>query len=922
MRYISLLVVFLVSVARIELAAQQTPPEVRSKPDFVSTPVKPVLTIPADQAERAPKPSGPAKATNPRRTYPRPGGELVPQGPPKPELDPLLAIQERMRAATRALIPSLNFAAQGYSNVNPSDPVGAIGNTHYVQMINGLDGTRVTIYNKTTGAVVSGPFLLETLGAGGDCAQGHGDPIALYDRLAQRWMLSEFAATGSHLCVYVSETSSATGAYYRYDFPTPSFPDYPKYSVWPNAYYVTTNESSPTIYALDRTSMLSGAAATMQRFTVPDLAGFGFQALTPGDFEGPIPPPPNAPGYFARHRDDEVHNSGSADSTKDFVEIWQVLPNFATPANSVLSGPTNIGVASFDSSLCGLTSFNCFPQPGSAVTLDPLREVVMWRMQYRNFGSHASLLGNFVVDVNGADRGGIRWFELRKIGNAAWTLYQEGTYSPDATNRWMGSMAMDGAGNIAMGYSVSSTSVFPGLRSTGRHAADALGTMTVAEATIVNGAAPSASNRWGDYHAMTLDPVDDCTFWFTGQYAPASTWGTRIATMKFDDCGTPPPALSINNRSLAEGDSGTTNATFTVTLSEASAGPVDVDYATANVTAVATGGSSTTFSNPESISIPTFGAATPYPSDLTVPAMGTVQKVTVTLNDFIHTYPEDVDILLVGPAGQKVMLMSDVGGGANAGPLTLTFDDAASPLGSSTLSAGTYKPTDLQPGETLPASAPAGPYGTLLSVFNGVNPAGIWKLYAADDFGGDLGSLTGWSLTFAVPGVAGDYTPVSGTLTFTAGQVSKPLAVPIHGDVTFEANETFHLNLSNALGAVINDSQGVGTILNDDGVPFTDDPLVAGSTLVRAIHVTELRSRIDAIRIAKGLGVFAWGPALTAGSSTVLAQHVLAMRTALTQAYAAVPLPAPAFTDPSLAAGTTIKAIHITDLRNAVVAIE
>ncbi len=924
MRYISLLVVFLISMARIELAAQQSEPDVRVKPDFVSEPVKPILTMPAEHAERAPKSTGPPKAVNPRRTYPRPGEERVPQGPPEPQIDPLLATQADVETSNRALIPSLNFAGQGYSSVNPSDAAGAVGSSHYVQMINASDGTRVTIFNKTTGAVVSGPFLLETLGSGGACAQGHGDPVALYDRLAQRWMLSEFASTGAHLCVYVSLTSNPTGSYYRYDFPTPEFPDYPKYAVWPNGYYVTTNESDPAIYALDRTSMLAGAAATTMRFSVPSIAGFGFQALTPGDFEGTVAPPANAPAYFARHRDDEVHNSGSADATKDFVEIWQLQPDFVTPGNSVLTGPTNIGVTSFDSHLCGLTSFNCFPQPGSGVTLDPLREVVMWRMQYRNFGSHASLLGNFVVDVNGADRGGIRWFELRKTGGGAWSLYQEGTYAPDTTNRWMGSMAMDGAGNIAMGYNVTSSSVYPGLRFTGRHAGDALGTMTAAEATIINGAAASSSNRWGDYNAMTIDPVDDCTFWFTGQYAPASTWGTRIANMKFDNCGTPPPTLSINNVSVAEGNSGTTNASFTVTLSEASAGQVNVDYATANGTAVATGNANTNVSNPASIVIPDSGTATPYPSSLTVPALASVQKVTATLTGFTHTFPSDVDVLLVGPAGQKVMLMSDVGGGTDAVGLNMTFDDAAAPLGTGALSSGTYKPTDIESGETMAAPAPAGPYGTSLSAFNAINPAGTWNLYISDDAGSDSGSVTGgWSLTFTVPGATGDYTATAGTLTFTAGQVTKPLVVAVHGDAALEGNETFTVNLTNAIGAIINDSQGLGTILNDDGAAFTDNPLVVGVTTIRAVHVTELRTRIDAIRIAKGLGAFPWGAAPVADSTVVLAQHVADLRTALTQAYAAALMTPPVFTDPTLVAETTkIKASHITELRNAVIAIE
>lgn len=512
----------------------------RRFPDHVSQPISPVMTM---AARNAPlyrvSPDAVERPVNPRRTYPRPGSALVPREDPPAQLDRLLALQDATagRSVSRALSASLNLAGQGYSYVQPPDPVGAVGPSHYIQMINGWDGTRVTIHSKTTGAVTTGPFLLETLGSGGACSQGNGDPIVLYDRLANRWLLSEFASSGNHLCVYISQSADPAGAYYRYDFTTPDFPDYPKYAVWPDAYYVTTNEASPAVYALDRQRMLTGTSATAQRFTVPSLAGFPFQALTPGDLDGTLAPPSGATASFARHRDDEAHNPGANDAERDFLEVWQLDPDFAVPSNSVLSGPTVIGVTSFDSTLCGLTSFSCIPQPSGESPLDPLREVIMWRLQYRNAGIHETLVGNFAVDVNGADRAGIRWFELRKSGGGAWALHQEGTYAPDATHRWMGSIAMDGDGNIALGYSVSSSSVYPGLRVTGRLAGDPTGVMTNTETALVAGAGSNTSNRWGDYAAMSLDPSDDCTFWFTGQYSPTSQWGTRIARLKFDSCG-------------------------------------------------------------------------------------------------------------------------------------------------------------------------------------------------------------------------------------------------------------------------------------------------------------------------------------------------------------------------------------------------
>ena len=148
-----------------------------------------------------------------------------------------------------------------------------------------------------------------------------------------------------------------------------------------------------------------------------------------------------------RHRDDEVHNAGSNDATMDFFEIFEFHVDFAKPRNSTFALRTTIGIAEFDSNLCGLVSSACFPQPGTAVTLDPLREGLMWRLQYRNFGTHETLVGNFVTDVDNTDHGGIRWFELRKTAPGPWTLFQQGTHAPDANHRWMGSIAMDRQGN-------------------------------------------------------------------------------------------------------------------------------------------------------------------------------------------------------------------------------------------------------------------------------------------------------------------------------------------------------------------------------------------------------------------------------------------------------------------------------------------
>ena len=540
-----LLTIFLLGVRGGNPARAAAPspdhPNNRSTPRLfdveVSDPVTPTITARVRDLPMA-IPWHPGDPVQELLRITRAPAEFPAQNPATGRLDPLLTIQANIpqtRAPAGFETPLLNFAGQEYSGVNPPDTVGDVGPDYYIQMINTGNGAQVTIYTKT-GSIEQVPFFLDTLGTG-SCSNGRGDPIVLYDRPANRWLLSEFAF-GNHLCVYISQTPDPTGAYYAYDFPTSEFPDYPKYGVWPDAYYVSTNESVPAVYAMDRAQMLSGGTATYQRFTAPALAGFtAFQALIPSDLDGANPPPGGSPNYFMRHRDDEFHNFGSNDPGRDFLEIWEFRVDFAVPPNSSFTLANTIPVSEFDSNLCGLTSFDCFPQPGTGVRLDPLREVIMWRLQYRNFGTHETLVGNLVTDVDGTDHGGIRWFELRKSGAGAWSLYQEGTYAPDSDHRWLGSIAMDVDGNIALGYSVSSSSTFPSIRYIGRLANDPLGTLPQGEYTLVAGTASNSSNRWGDYSSMNVDPVDDCTFWFTHMYNTSSNWSTRIGSFKLYTCG-------------------------------------------------------------------------------------------------------------------------------------------------------------------------------------------------------------------------------------------------------------------------------------------------------------------------------------------------------------------------------------------------
>lgn len=495
------------------------------------------------------KPGDPIKDI-PRRFYPsEPPRRPAPRGF---GLDPLLDAQKKASPSGPGTLSRtfINVDGQGFTGRMPPDTVGDVGANYYIQATNHPDGAIFSVYDKSDGHLVAGPTHLSSLAFEGDpCKVGYSDPVVLYDHLADRWVLAEMAAKQigrpkRALCVYISKTSDpVSGGWWDYEVSYTEEPDYPKLAVWPtgdgdsDAYLITTNQGSgPRVTACDRLSMLSGQSIFCVSDVVPKLKGFGFQALTPGDLDGP-PPPADSPAYFIRHRDDEVHDQPFGDPWDpwhDFLELFEYRIHFSNPGSSSLTGPTRIPIAEFDSDLCGVSSTSCIPQPGtSSPDLDPVPEVAMWRLQYRHFADHETLVGNLTTDVTGVDQGGIRWFELRKSSLVPWELHQEGTFAPDLGNRWIGSIAMDGAGNIALGYSVSSTSTYPSIRYTGRQASDPLGTMPLGERSIVDGTGSQGGNRWGDYSAMSVDPVDDTTFWYTNEYVDSSgLWRTRLASFR------------------------------------------------------------------------------------------------------------------------------------------------------------------------------------------------------------------------------------------------------------------------------------------------------------------------------------------------------------------------------------------------------
>ncbi|MEM1204185.1 MAG: hypothetical protein AAGN66_13225 [Acidobacteriota bacterium] len=478
---------------------------------------------------------------NPRRSLGHLGEPWAPQ-----VLDPLV---EKQRAYTpRGGGPSItevhNFEGIDGGNLFPPDPSGDIGKNYYITAIN---ASTFSIYDKVTGNLVAGPTAMDSLGSG-VCAAGRGDPIIVYDQFAERWIMSEFEFGNSGLCVYVSMTDDpVSGGWCEYQFVPSRFPDYFKIGIWTDAYTVSANYASagqpPPVYALDRENMMScGTARPLQEIAGPFLSGLGFQAFTPADIDGSTLPPAGTPSLHMRHRDTELGNQGPSLPTEDILELWELDVDWDTPANTTFTKLPDIITTEFDSNLCPpIGVFSCIPQPGTSNRLDPLLEVIMYRLTYRNFGAYESILGVLQTDVGDfADHSGERWFEVRRSGGGAWALHQEGTYSPDADHRFMGAITQDGSGNVLLAYTVSSGTTSPSVRYTGREAGDPMGVMTLPEQTLVAGTGNFFGSRWGDYSQMGIDPEDDCTFWFVVEHTEGTNNNTqRIGAVRFDSCGGP-----------------------------------------------------------------------------------------------------------------------------------------------------------------------------------------------------------------------------------------------------------------------------------------------------------------------------------------------------------------------------------------------
>src|SRR4051794_10790864 len=446
----------------------------------------------------------------------------------------------------------------------PPDTNGAVGATQFVQMVN----SDFAVYSKT-GQALRHATPIDALWSGtkSECAvHNDGDPVVVYDQYANRWLLSQFVAqpaTGEPYaeCVAVSTTSDATGTYnlYEFDWGAGMFLDYPHIGVWPDGYYLSANEfpagqetsAGAAAIVLERSAMLSGGPARFVWFDEPAANPVGGQYIgqLPGSADGSRTPPAGEPDVFAEVDDPTgIPPSGTSDPGFD-LRLWKFHVDWSNPSNSTFgnngSPSYTIPVAPFVRPQCVYGLGDCPLQKGGPEGLDALGDRLMFRLAYRNFGDHESLVLNQTVKAD--TRLGVRWYEIRNPVNGP-SIYQQGTYAPDdpvtdPLSRWMGSIAMDKKGDIALGFSASGINDYPALHYTGRAPTDPPGQMSQAEQAIFTGTGPQTEveGRWGDYSALTVDPTDQCTFWYTNEYletdlAVIGTWATRIGSFKFSGC--------------------------------------------------------------------------------------------------------------------------------------------------------------------------------------------------------------------------------------------------------------------------------------------------------------------------------------------------------------------------------------------------
>ncbi len=489
---------FLVLLFSLSILAQKGP-------DYVSEPSVPTISPPVKDLPPSEQEKYPYALEMKRREDWGFSGENK-QG--KPWNNPLLDLQENAPPPNEFeqkafSTPIVNVS--GYTSPSsPPDTTGDVGLNHFLQATNaGGYGSLVHIYTKTGTFVQT--FAMENLATSSPCNSGYCDPIVLYDSFADRWVITEFPDTGSYFCVYVSTSSNPQGTWYAYTFGSLGYggpPDYPKYGIWPldengdgqyleGSYLIGVNAGASgkrDLYALDRKKMLQGQPATYQKFSVNALSAFGFQLVLPAGFEGSVPPPLDKGALFLRPVDTEIHSGFTCSPEPcDLMQIWELKVDWTTPANSTLTELPRVVISEFDHTLCGTSgNWDCMPQPNTTQKIDPIREPLHFPIQYRNFGNYETIVGCFAEDASGTDRAGTHWFELRRSGSS-WTKYQEGVLANDSLHRSVCSAAMDGWGNIAVGYTRTGSTVpyYPSIYYAGRLSTDPLNTMPYFETQIM-----------------------------------------------------------------------------------------------------------------------------------------------------------------------------------------------------------------------------------------------------------------------------------------------------------------------------------------------------------------------------------------------------------------------------------------------------
>jgi hypothetical protein len=437
--------------------------------------------------------------------------------------------------STHAVLSFDGMTSKDSGDVAPPDTNGSVGSTQFVEIVN----FAYAVFDKASGKLLLKPTSIDTIwqGFGGLCQNiNGGDPVVLWDKIAQRWLVTQLSYnqgfTKDFVCIAVSTSADATGSFNRYAFNFQGqLPDYPKYGIWPDAYYFTANVNGAEPCAFDRKAMISGKKAAMICIT-PNP---NYNSFLPSDMDGSTLPPAGAPNHYL-----DIPNS-SANQLAEF----NFHVDFADPKKSTFTGPNLITVPTYLFT-CGGTGA-CIPQPSPGEALKGLSDRLMFRLAYRNFGDHESLVVSHVVlpGKHSTALGAMRWYELRSTpAGGKFSLYQVGTFQNPTTSLWMGSIAMDKQADIALGMSASSDTLKPSVWYTGRVPTDPLGKMET-PVVAVKGTAVQVGDgqRWGDYSSMSIDPVDDCTFWYSQQYynkknggASSGDWSTRITAFRFNGC--------------------------------------------------------------------------------------------------------------------------------------------------------------------------------------------------------------------------------------------------------------------------------------------------------------------------------------------------------------------------------------------------